>query len=79
MENALQSHACRYTIHGNKNNICICMYILSYDIYSCHAFLFLQHSQYQYRYLVLLYHQYHQMIKLDFEFFYPFEVLNTSN
>jgi hypothetical protein len=41
--------------------------------------LFLQHSEYRYRYLVLLYHQYHQMIKLDFEFFYPFEVLNTSN
>jgi hypothetical protein len=42
--------------------------------------LFLQQSQYQYnRYLVLLYHQNQQMIELDFEFSYPFEVLNTSN
>ena len=41
--------------------------------------LFLQQSQYQNRYLVLLYHRYHQMIKHDFDFSYQFEVLNTSN
>ncbi len=39
--------------------------------------LFLQQSRN--RYSVLLYHQYHQMVKLDFELFSPFEVLNTSN